>query len=52
MAPARKKSTFNTRIYPWHRFMRRFLNYYDHQQEIDAYIEQQLKWVEAWRHGR
>src|SRR5438067_10282571 len=21
--------------------------YYDHQQEIDAYIEQQLKWVEA-----
>jgi hypothetical protein len=21
--------------------------YYDHQQAIDAYIEQQLKWVEA-----
>ncbi len=21
--------------------------YYDHQQDIDAYIEQQLKWVEA-----
>ena len=21
--------------------------YYDHQQEIDAYIEQQLKWVET-----
>jgi uncharacterized protein (DUF433 family) len=21
--------------------------YYDHQQEIDAYIEQQLQWVEA-----
>ena len=21
--------------------------YYDHQQEIDTYIEQQLKWVEA-----
>jgi uncharacterized protein (DUF433 family) len=24
-----------------------FSYYYDHQQEIDAYIEQQLKWVEA-----
>ena len=24
-----------------------FAYYYDHQQAIDAYIEQQLKWVEA-----